>query len=51
MIPSSTLPSRLVGFSTTNFTQAEEPTLSWNQFDKYLWISNRTAIENCFALT
>jgi hypothetical protein len=27
----SFLPSRLVGFSTTNFTRAGEPTLSWNQ--------------------
>jgi hypothetical protein len=28
----SFLPSLLVGFSTTNFTRAGEPTLSWNQF-------------------
>jgi hypothetical protein len=28
----SFLPSLLVGFSTTNFTRASEPTLSWNQF-------------------
>jgi len=27
----SFLPSLLVGFSTTNFTRAWEPTLSWNQ--------------------
>jgi hypothetical protein len=27
----SFLPSPLVGFSTTNFTRAWEPTLSWNQ--------------------
>jgi hypothetical protein len=27
----SFLPSLLVGFSTTNFTRAGEPTLSWNQ--------------------
>jgi hypothetical protein len=27
----SFLPSLLVGFSTTNFTRASEPTLSWNQ--------------------
>jgi hypothetical protein len=27
----SFLSSLLVGFSTTNFTRAEEPTLSWNQ--------------------
>ena len=27
----SVLPSLLVGFSTTNFTRAWEPTLSWNQ--------------------
>jgi hypothetical protein len=33
----SFLPSLLVGFSTTNFTRAGEPTLSWNQ----LLISNR----------
>src|SRR5271170_7840779 len=26
----SFLPSLLVGFSTTNFTRASEPTLSWN---------------------
>ena len=31
MIPTPTLPSLLVGFSTTNFTRAAEPTLSWNQ--------------------
>src|SRR5271167_4781148 len=28
----SFLPSLLVGFSTTNFTRAGKPTLSWNQF-------------------
>jgi len=27
----SFLPSLLVGVSTTNFTRAREPTLSWNQ--------------------
>ena len=27
----SFLPSLLVGFGTTNFTRAGEPTLSWNQ--------------------
>jgi hypothetical protein len=27
----SFLPSLLVGFRTTNFTRASEPTLSWNQ--------------------
>jgi hypothetical protein len=31
MIPTPTLPSLLVGFSTTNSTRASEPTLSWNQ--------------------
>jgi hypothetical protein len=28
----SFLPSLLVGFSTTNFTRAGEPTLLWNHF-------------------
>jgi hypothetical protein len=31
MIPTPTLPSLLVGFSTTNFTRQREPTLLWNQ--------------------
>jgi hypothetical protein len=32
----SFLPSPLVGFSTTNSTQAWEPTLSWNQLHSNL---------------
>jgi hypothetical protein len=32
----SFLPSLLVGFSTTNFTRAWEPTLLWNHFTHWL---------------
>jgi hypothetical protein len=35
MIPTLTLPSLLVGFSTTNFTRASEPTLSCNQYHSF----------------
>jgi hypothetical protein len=38
----SFLPSLLVGFSTTNFTRASEPTLSWNQFHSHSLNPRRT---------
>jgi hypothetical protein len=46
----SFLPSLLVGFSTTHFTRAGEPTLSWNQLHSLTWVLSAMAISPVIRL-
>jgi hypothetical protein len=43
----SFLPSLLVGFSTTNFTRAGEPTLSWNQLRSKPQLTGEQTVQAC----